>query len=57
VSNASPTEVNHVVCYCADCQAFIHHLGRSDLLNAHGDTDIVQIAPASQDVMPRMSSG
>jgi hypothetical protein len=36
-----------VICYCDDCQAFAHHLGRADLLDAHGGTDIVQVAPAS----------
>ena len=47
VKNASPRTVNRVVCYCDDCQAFLHHLGRADLLDAHGGTDIVQVAPAS----------
>ena len=47
VSNASPERVNRVVCYCDDCQAFLHHLGRADLLDVHGGTDIIQIAPAS----------
>jgi hypothetical protein len=47
VTNASPQEVNRVVCYCDDCQAFLHQLGRADLLNAQGGTDIVQLAPAS----------
>lgn len=36
-----------MVCYCEDCQAYLHHLGRTDLLDAHGGTDIVQVAPAS----------
>ena len=36
-----------MVCYCDDCQAFLHQLGRADLLNAEGGTDIVQLAPAS----------
>jgi hypothetical protein len=47
VTNASPRTVNRVVCYCDDCQAFAHHLGRADLLDAHGGSDIVQVAPAS----------
>jgi hypothetical protein len=47
VSNASPQKVNRVVCYCEDCQAFAHQLGRADLLNAQGGSDIVQVAPAS----------
>jgi hypothetical protein len=47
VENAAPQKVNRVVCYCDDCQAFAHALGRGDLLNAQGGTDIVQVAPAS----------
>lgn len=47
VTNPSPKVVNRMVCYCEDCQAFLHHLGRADLLDAHGGTDIVQVAPAS----------
>jgi hypothetical protein len=47
VTNVSPHSVNRVVCYCDDCQAFLHHLGRAELLDAHGGTDIIQIAPAS----------
>jgi len=47
VANAAPRRVNRVVCYCADCQAFLHHLGRSDLFDAGGGTDIVQVAPAA----------
>jgi hypothetical protein len=47
VVNASPNTVNRAICYCDDCQAFLHHLGRADLLDAHGGTDIVQVAPAS----------
>jgi hypothetical protein len=43
----APRSVNRAVCYCDDCQAFAHHLGRPDLLNAIGGSDIVQLAPAS----------
>ena len=43
----SPRTVNRAICYCDDCQAFAHHLGRPDLLDAQGGTDIVQLAPAS----------
>jgi hypothetical protein len=39
--------VNGVVCYCDDCQAFAHQLGRADLLDANGGSDIIQVAPAS----------
>ncbi|WP_437585310.1 DUF6151 family protein [Sorangium sp. So ce1000] len=44
---ASPNAVNRAVCYCADCQAFLHHLGRADLLDEHGGSDIVQVAPSA----------
>ena len=47
VRNPSPRTVNRVTCYCDDCQAYAHQLGRADLLDAHGGTDIVQVAPAS----------
>src|SRR5262245_2906508 len=47
LANASPRAVNRVICYCDDCQAFAHHLGRRDLLDAQGGSDIVQVAPAS----------
>lgn len=38
---------NRVICYCDDCQAFAHALGRPDILDANGGTDIVQIPPAA----------
>jgi hypothetical protein len=46
VREASPSNLNRVVCYCSDCQAFAHYLGRADLLDANGGSDIVQSAPA-----------
>jgi hypothetical protein len=36
-----------VLCYCDDCQAYAHALGRADLLDASGGSDIVQVAPSS----------
>ncbi len=34
---------NHGMCYCDDCQAFQHHLGREqDFLDAHGGTELLQ---------------
>ncbi len=45
VKGVSPGKVNRAICYCDDCQAFLHHLGRAELLDAHGGTDIVQVAP------------
>jgi hypothetical protein len=39
-----PGTVNRAVCYCHDCRAFAHWLGRDELLDDHGGTDIVQLA-------------
>src|SRR5208282_4092194 len=47
VTKASPRSVNRVTCYCEDCQAFAHQLGRADLLNEKGGSDVVQVAPAA----------
>jgi hypothetical protein len=41
----SPSTVNRAICYCDDCQAFLHHIERADLLDAYGGTDVVQVAP------------
>ncbi|WP_439409915.1 DUF6151 family protein [Bradyrhizobium sp. DASA03076] len=47
VTDVSPRTVNRVICYCDDCQAFAHQLGRADLLNRKGGSDIVQVAPST----------
>jgi hypothetical protein len=47
VADPSPRTVNRVICYCDDCQAYAHQLGRADLLNDKGGSDIVQVAPAA----------
>ncbi|MBV8839090.1 MAG: hypothetical protein JO000_21360 [Alphaproteobacteria bacterium] len=39
--------MNRVICYCDDCQAFAHELGRADLLDPYGGSDIIQVAPAA----------
>jgi hypothetical protein len=40
--------VNRCVCYCSDCQAFAHFLGRpSEILDAQGGTDVIQTRPAN----------
>lgn len=36
----------HVVCYCKDCQAFAHFLGRADITDQWGGTHIFQMAPS-----------
>ena len=44
---SDPQRVNRAVCYCRDCQAFAHFLGRGgDILDAQGGTDVIQTLPA-----------
>ena len=46
--NIAPSTVNHCFCYCDDCQAFAHFLGRADdVLDAHGGTEITQMSQAN----------
>ena len=40
----SPRTVNHSICYCHDCRAFVHWLGHDELLEAHGGVPLVQLA-------------
>ena len=42
---ASAKAGNRVICYCNDCQAFVRFLGRPDIMDEHGGTDIFQMAP------------
>ncbi len=37
---------NRIVCYCDDCQAYVHFLECGDALDAHGGTDIFQMTPS-----------
>lgn len=40
--------VNRCVCYCRDCQAFAHFLGKpGEILDAQGGTDVLQVRPAN----------
>jgi len=47
VTDMASNVANRIVCYCRDCQAFAHQLKRADLLDAHGGSDIVAVAPAA----------
>jgi hypothetical protein len=38
-------------CYCDDCQAYLHHLKRSELLDSNGGTEIVPSYPADVDIV------
>ncbi len=46
IEKFSSREGGRAVCYCDDCQAYMHALGRShDLLNEWGGTDITPVLP------------
>ena len=41
-----PRNSNHGVCYCRDCQAFAHFLGRpGEVLDERGGTEVIQVLP------------
>jgi hypothetical protein len=42
--DVTPSSINHCFCYCDDCQAFAHFLDRTDVLDAWGGTEIVQMS-------------
>jgi hypothetical protein len=42
----APSAGARIVCYCDDCQAFAHFLGRPGIADERGGTDIFQTAPA-----------
>ena len=43
----SPSRVVRAVCYCDDCQAFAHYLGRADtVLDDYGGTSLTQVSPS-----------
>lgn len=46
LTNVTPNNGNHCVCYCDDCQSFAHYLGGADaILDEHGGTRIFQVSP------------
>jgi hypothetical protein len=40
-----------LVCYCDDCQAYLHHLKRADLLDANGGTEVIPAYPADVEIL------
>ena len=40
-----PAKGTRCVCYCKDCQAFQRHLGRAEVLDGQGGTDLFQTMP------------
>jgi Family of unknown function (DUF6151) len=45
---SNPETANHCACYCRDCRAFAHFLGRAnDILDEQGGTHVIQTVPAN----------
>ena len=40
-----------LVCYCDDCQSYLHHLKRTDLLDANGGTEVIPAYPADVEIL------
>ena len=40
-----------LVCYCDDCQSYLHYLKRSDLLDAIGGTEVIPAYPADVEII------
>ncbi|MGE0314115.1 MAG: DUF6151 family protein [Lautropia sp.] len=40
-----------LVCYCDDCQTYLKHLGRADLLDANGGTEVIPAYPADVEIL------
>lgn len=43
--------VGRSICYCDDCQAYLHHLGRADLLDSAGGTEIIPVYPSEYKII------
>lgn len=46
-NTGGPGRMMRLKCYCADCQSFARHLGRADLLDENGGTDLIQMHPGA----------
>lgn len=40
-----------LVCYCDDCQLYLSHIRRSDLLDASGGTEVIPAYPADVEIL------
>jgi hypothetical protein len=49
--DVGPRTVSHASCYCHDCRAFAHWLGREDLLDDHGGSILVQLARSRLEIL------
>ena len=47
VTGLPNSSAGRFICYCDDCQSFAHRLGKPDVLDAQGGTEIAPIFPAN----------
>lgn len=47
IDNIDTKVQQRMVCMCNDCQAWAHYLGRGDVLDANGGTDILPVMPGN----------
>jgi hypothetical protein len=40
-----------LACYCDDCQTYLHYLGRADLLDSAGGTEVIPVYPAEFNIL------
>ena len=40
-----------LVCYCRDCQSFLHRIKRADVLNAFGGTEVIPAYPKEMELL------
>ena len=43
----SPKTCTRLACYCVDCQSFVRHFNREDMMDAYGGTDLAQVDPGA----------
>ena len=46
LSNFPKNSAGRSVCYCDDCQTFLHYLKRSELLDVNGGSEIIPVYPS-----------
>tara|TARA_B110001454_G_scaffold16145_1_gene14508 strand:- start:2168 stop:2770 length:603 start_codon:yes stop_codon:yes gene_type:complete len=47
ISHFPKQSPGRLVCYCDDCQAFLHFINRQDLLDANGGSEIIPVYPSN----------
>lgn len=51
ISDGWKSSPGRLVCYCDDCQAFVNQIGRQDVLDEHGGTEVIPVYPSDITVL------